>query len=112
MSPRFKRISASDVFAPRWAASGHLIDLGFVQEHFAACNHEPKIALSIDRYVIRALAVQFDSLWVNAWINLEIVFQPSLGSVVVHIDAGIHLLVAHSRVIGNVGPPLFRIIAG
>ena len=48
MSPGFKRIPASDVFAPRRVVSGHLIDLGFVQEHLAACNQEPKIALSID----------------------------------------------------------------
>src|SRR5258708_10154895 len=109
--PGLERILASDVFPPLLAARDRLVDPGFAQEHLAASNQEPKIALSVDLYFVCALKIQFDNLWINTWINQEDIFQLSLRSVIDHADAGAHLLVAHPSVSGNVGPPLFRIIA-
>src|SRR5260370_20981270 len=58
-----------------------------------------------------AWAVQCDDFWVGTRIKHEVIFQLSWSPVVDHADAGVHVLVANPGIGGNVGSPLFRIVA-
>ena len=93
------------------AAAPVLVHFRQFQPQWAARHLHAQVPARFHRHLPRALEPHRDPAGVGPRLQLQVVFQTPLLAVPEHIDAGIHALVAHLLVSGNVAQPAFRVAA-